>query len=217
MFASEDAGLVVLITGYPQPVLTQPDTVSCDNRLVVVQVLANSHGCVQRVGRPNPGQQTRDCGGRALDPGRERAVYGVEIERTRIEYGELPRLQAGNRLRDGYNELAASAGLSGVTQCKGHGARTLTTFGADGHDPLVLKSLVQQDLIRDGILWTGFHTMCYAHTDADVDYTLEAYERALGALAAALDGDSSDALRGGPIEPVFRAATGFHTKPKDDR
>lgn len=139
----------------------------------------------------------------------------LEVMRDEPVHEHLERL--GNRLRDGYNELAASAGLSGVTQCKGHGARTLTTFAADGHDPLVLKSLVQQDLIRDGILWTGFHTMCYAHTDADVDYTLEAYERALGALAAAMEGDSSEALRGGPIEPVFRAATGFHTKPKDDR
>ena len=37
-----------------------------------------------------------------------------------------------------------------------------------------MKSLVQQELIKRGILWSGFHNMCYSHTEADLDYTLEA-------------------------------------------
>lgn len=136
----------------------------------------------------------------------------LEVMANEPVHEHLERL--GDALRDGYNEIAAELGLADVTACKGHGARTLVTFAGDV-DPLVQKSLVQQELIRAGILWTGFHTMCYSHTDSDVDYTLEAYRTALGALATALESDDPSAhLRGAPIAPVFRAATGFHTKPK---
>ena len=150
-------------------------------------------------------------GGEALALAGTKAT--LEVMRDEPVHEHLERL--GGRLRDGYNALAASHGLADVTACKGHGARTLVTFAGDA-DPLVQKSLVQQELIRDGILWTGFHTMCWAHTDDDVDYTLGAWDRALAALAVALESsDPAIHLRGDPIEPVFRAATGFHTKPKE--
>jgi glutamate-1-semialdehyde 2,1-aminomutase len=136
----------------------------------------------------------------------------LEVMAREPVHEHLERL--GDALRDGYNEVATDLGLGDVTACKGHGARTIVTFGGDA-DPLVQKSLVQQELIRAGILWTGFHTMCYAHTEADVDYTLEAYRGALGSLGRALESDDpASHLRGGAIQPVFRAATGFNTKPK---
>ena len=138
----------------------------------------------------------------------------IEVMQAEPVQEHLERL--GDRLRDGYNAIAKEKGIAHLTGCKGHGARSLVTFDPEGGDPLHQKSLVQQELVRDGVLWSGFHTMSYSHTDADVDHTLEAYDRALGLHArAAEDGDWLGRLRGAPVEPVFRATTGFNTKPKD--
>lgn len=150
-------------------------------------------------------------GGEALSLAATKAT--LEVMRDEPVHAHLERL--GDRVRDGYNEIAARHGLAEVTKAAGHGARSLVSFSAPQVDPLVQKSLVQQDLLRAGILWTGFHTMCYAHTDADIDYTLEVYDAALANLAEALsDADPAARLRGTPIEPVFRPSTGFNTKPR---
>jgi hypothetical protein len=88
------------------------------------------------------------------------------------------------------------------------------TFDAAAGNPLEMKSLVQQELIRHGILWAGFHNVSFAHRDADVDYTLVAWRDALQKLDRAVRaGDVRGALRGDPVEPVFRRTTHFHTRP----
>jgi glutamate-1-semialdehyde aminotransferase len=129
---------------------------------------------------------------------------------------QLDRL--GGTLRDGYNALAAELGLP-FTKCVGYGCRSLVTFSptgaAAGADPLVMKSFVQQELVRHGVLWTGFHNLCAAHDANDVAYLLGAYRAILPALARALEeGRLPQALRGEPVEPVFRRTTNFHVKPQ---
>ena len=121
----------------------------------------------------------------------------------------------GQKLLDGYNAIAAAAGVSHITQCKGHPARTLVTFDARAGNPLHMKSLVQQELIKRGVLWSGFHNLCFAHTDADVDHLLAAYREALPILRDAVAaGAVLAALRGAPVQPVFRKTAAFHTKPR---
>ena len=51
----------------------------------------------------------------------------------------------------------------------------LIVFDDKSGQSLLMKSFVQQELIKRGILWSGFHNMCYSHTEADLDYTLAAY------------------------------------------
>jgi glutamate-1-semialdehyde 2,1-aminomutase len=119
----------------------------------------------------------------------------------------------GRKLRDGYNALAAELGLD-CTRCTGYDCRSLVTFAPEAGDPLVLKSFVQQEMIRRGVLWSGFHTLSYSHTDADIAYTLEAYREVLPLLAAAVaEGRVRERLRGEPVEPVFRK-TSFAAKPQ---
>jgi glutamate-1-semialdehyde aminotransferase len=124
----------------------------------------------------------------------------------------------GGALRDGYNALASELGL-GFTKCVGFGCRTLVSFSpvgaAAGADPLVMKSFVQQELVRHGVLWTGFHNLCAAHDASDISYLLGAYRSILPALDQALrHGKLAEALRGEPVEPVFRRTTNFHVKPQ---
>jgi glutamate-1-semialdehyde 2,1-aminomutase len=120
--------------------------------------------------------------------------------------------KTGKALKDGYNQLAEKLGLS--TKCGGYDARSMISFDAKAGDPLVQKSLMQQELFRCGVLWGGFHNMCAAHSDADVAHTLRAYEEALGFLKKALaSGKPETFLRGQPVEPVFRRVENFNMKP----
>lgn len=126
----------------------------------------------------------------------------------------------GGHLRDGYNAIVAELGLAGLTRATGFGARSMIVFEAKeraaGQDPLVLKSIVQQEMVRRGVLWCGFNTMCFAHTDADVAHILDAYRESLGVLSVALAADCVSAtLRGEPVEPVFRRSSNFNLKPRE--
>jgi glutamate-1-semialdehyde 2,1-aminomutase len=118
---------------------------------------------------------------------------------------EVPaRLEVtGRQLQDGYNQLAAKKGLA--TKASGLPCRTVVNFDAAAGDPLLQKSLVQQELIRHGVLWTGFHNLSFAHGEAEIAHVLAAYERALDALSTALaKGGLAESLRGRPVQAVFR-------------
>lgn len=120
----------------------------------------------------------------------------------------------GKLLKEGYNAIAGELGISHHTRCSGYDCRTLVSFDAAAGDPLELKSFVQQELIKKGILWSGFHNMSFSHTDEDIAYTLKAYREVLGQLKEAVaQGRVGDRLRGAPVEPVFRKVSGFNTKP----
>ena len=124
-----------------------------------------------------------------------------------LENEEVPLYLAskGRKLRDGYNAISTELGMDSYTWCKGHPSRTLVVFDGLAGDPLLMKSLVQQELIKRGILWSGFHNLCFSHTDHDIDYTLDAYCEALSILKAAVEtGMVREMLRGTPVQPVFR-------------
>lgn len=120
----------------------------------------------------------------------------------------------GRILKDGYNNIAQKLGMD-FTKCLGYNCRTIITFDASAGNPLEMKSLVQQEMIKRGILWGGFHNLCFSHTDEDIEYTLKAYEDVLPVLKKAVDEKNVKALmKGGPIEPVFRKTGNFNIKPK---
>jgi len=121
----------------------------------------------------------------------------------------------GKKLREGYNQIAKELGMD-YTTCIGHDARTIVTFASkDGSNPLEMKSLVQQEMIKRGVLWGGFHNMSFSHTDADIEHTLAAYREVLPILKKAMDERNVKGyLKGECVEPVFRKTSNFHTKPK---
>ncbi len=111
----------------------------------------------------------------------------------------------GEKLEAGYNRIARELGIDGYTHCKGHPARTIVLFDAEASDPLAMKSLVQQEMIKRGVLWSGFHNLCLSHTEGDVDYTLSVYREVLPMLKQAVEeGTVEKRLRGEPVQPVFR-------------
>ena len=149
-------------------------------------------------------------GGEALSLAAAKAT--IEEIRAKDVPAHLARL--GHRLKDGYNEAARELSLETATACVGFDCRTMVTFSPAAGDPLVLKSLVQQELLRRRILWQGFHNLSFSHTEADVEEALEAYREVLAVLKGAIElGDAARRLLGTPVEPVFRRTSGFDTRP----
>ncbi|HVN75931.1 MAG TPA: aminotransferase class III-fold pyridoxal phosphate-dependent enzyme [Thermoanaerobaculaceae bacterium] len=149
-------------------------------------------------------------GGEALSLAAAKATI-EELRRCRVpEY--LAR--QGKIVREGYNRIAEALGIAGYTRCTGLDCRTLVTFDPSAGDPLELKSLVQQELIRRGVLWSGFHNMSFSHGPGEVNHLLAAYEEVLPILQKAVEnGTVRKCLKGRPVEPVFRRTSNFNTRP----
>ena len=125
----------------------------------------------------------------------------------------------GRKLLRGYNEIAIELEMS-YTRATGMDCRALIVFDASAGasvgagNPLEMKSLVQQEMIKRGVLWSGTHTICFSHTDEDVAYVLSAYREVLPLLKSAVEsGTVRTKLRGKSVEPVFRKTSNFNTKP----
>ena len=129
-------------------------------------------------------------GGEALSLAAAKAT--IEFMRSHDVPAYLER--QGQRIKQGYNDLCRAARPRGVHPLRGHGLPLdggLRGQGlAAGADPLMQKSLVQQELFRRGVLWSGFHNLCSAHGDADVAHLLGAYAEALTVLREALERDT---------------------------
>ncbi len=110
-------------------------------------------------------------GGEALSLAAAKACMNEIVEKNVPEYLSTQ----GQQLKDGYNKIAAELGMN-YTACSGYNCRTIITFNGDisGCNPLEMKSLVHQEMIKRGVLWGGFHNMCFSHTDEEIAYTLKA-------------------------------------------
>ncbi|HEY9187436.1 MAG TPA: aminotransferase class III-fold pyridoxal phosphate-dependent enzyme [Ignavibacteria bacterium] len=120
----------------------------------------------------------------------------------------------GNYLKENLNNLFNNLNLNFIS-CIGYPYRTMITFNHPELNNLELKSLLQQELFKRGILWSGYHTLSFSHTKDDIEYTIKAYEDSLPVMIEAISNkDIKKYLKGKPIEPVFRKTSNFNTKPK---
>ncbi len=111
----------------------------------------------------------------------------------------------GRDLMEGFRDAVQDHGLGDHIEVEGYPARHVMNFSGDGHDGWLLKSVFQQEGCAAGVLTAGWHAPSYAHTDADVEKTLAAYEGAFSIMKEGLEnGALSDALHGRMVEPVFR-------------
>ena len=149
-------------------------------------------------------------GGEALSLAAAKATINEIKEKNVPAYLQ----KQGNKLKEGYNKITADLGIN-YTKCSGYDCRTIISFNESAGNPLELKSLLQQELIKRGILWSGFHNMSFSHSDEDVEYTLTAYKEVLPILKKAVEEKKVAAyLKGKPVEPVFRKTSDFNIKPK---
>jgi glutamate-1-semialdehyde 2,1-aminomutase len=149
-------------------------------------------------------------GGEALSLAAAKATIEELRDKKVPEY----LVKQGRKLKEGFNSIASDLEMN-YTKCSGFDCRTIITFDSSAGNPLEMKSLVQQEMIKRGILWGGFHNMSYSHSNKDIEYTLEVYRQVLPILKMAVnDKNVSGYLKGEPVEPVFRKTSNFNTKPK---
>ncbi len=143
-------------------------------------------------------------GGEALSLAAAIATIEEMIEKNVPAY----LAEKGKLLKDGYNKICEDLGIQHYTKCVGYDCRSMITFDPSAGNPLELKSYVQQELIKRGILWSGFHNMCFSHTDEDISYTLKVYQEVLELLKTTLsENNIAASLKGKPVEAVFRKLT----------
>ncbi|MEG8947683.1 aminotransferase class III-fold pyridoxal phosphate-dependent enzyme [Rosettibacter firmus] len=149
-------------------------------------------------------------GGEALSLAAAKATIEELKEKNVPEYLN----KVGKKLKDGYNEIASKLGIN-FTKAIGYNWRSMATFDEKAGDPLLQKSLMQQEMIKRGVLWQGFHNISFSHTDEDIDYTLAALEESMSILKKAVEKNNlRETLKGEPVQPVFRKVDNFNIKPK---
>src|SRR6185503_17742776 len=152
-------------------------------------------------------------------------TFGVEalsLAATKATINELrdknePKYldEKGALLKNGYNQLAIEMGADIYTRCIGYNCRSMVTFTAEAGNGLEVKALMQQEMIKRGVLWAGFHNMCFTHSDEDIEYTLSAYRDVLPIVKAAIQsGNVKQYLKGEALEAVFRKVNDYNIKPK---
>ena len=121
----------------------------------------------------------------------------------------------GSIIKEAYNRIARENDMEHLTSCTGYNCRTMVTFSPEAGNALALKTLMQQEMIKRGILWAGFHNMCYSHTDEDIRYTISAYEDVMPLMKVAIaSGAIESYLKGELLEAVFRKVSDYNIKPR---
>jgi glutamate-1-semialdehyde 2,1-aminomutase len=110
----------------------------------------------------------------------------------------------GARLREGYTQAAARHGLTGYVDLVGRDCNLLfTTKNAEKTPSQPFRTLFMQEMIRRGVIAPSF-VVSYSHSEADIDRTVEAADRALSVYAEALSDGVEQHLEGRAVKPVFR-------------
>ncbi|MFI5180656.1 MAG: aminotransferase class III-fold pyridoxal phosphate-dependent enzyme [Thermoanaerobaculia bacterium] len=120
----------------------------------------------------------------------------------------------GRALREGFERITRDLRISEWVRCIGMDCRTMIAFDPSAGNPLELRSLLSQELVRRGILWNGVHNLSLAHGEDEIAWLLAGLTSALSVLRdAAAGGHVREALRGLPMEPVFRRTSKFNVRP----
>jgi glutamate-1-semialdehyde 2,1-aminomutase len=177
------------------------------------KALGNGFSISALVGR----REVMELGG--LRTGRERVfllstTYGAETHTLAAALATMRAYQAepviehlyrqGDRLAAGVSAAAAAHGISDHVGVAGRPCNLIyLTRDRDGKPSQQLRTLFLQELLRGGVLAPSF-VVSYAHTDADIDRTIEVVDAALAVYARALDEGVDRHLVGRPVRPVFR-------------
>jgi glutamate-1-semialdehyde aminotransferase len=119
-------------------------------------------------------------------------------------YEQLHR--GGERLRAGIEQAIADSGLADWVTIGGAAPRTVVEVREPEGEArgMLAKSVLQQELLRRGVLFNGSNFISLAHTEEDLDLAIDAYGAALGRLAEGLPDGLDAILEGSPVQPAFR-------------
>ena len=121
--------------------------------------------------------------------------------------------KVGGRLKKGMNYLAKIYDLEEMIACAGYPCRSVMTIKKFGQyqKPLITKSLIQQELMFRGVLWSQYHSISYSHKNEHIDKSLNAFEDAFKKLSKIVKNNKriENSLIGKPCETVFTRVADF--------
>jgi glutamate-1-semialdehyde 2,1-aminomutase len=110
----------------------------------------------------------------------------------------------GQRLAEGVSKVIDELELDGYFELIGRPCCLVYATRDTNNKPSQwFRALFLQELIKQGILAPSF-VVSYAHSDEDIDRTIEAVRGALIVYKQALEEGVNKFLIGGPVKPVFR-------------
>ena len=114
--------------------------------------------------------------------------------------------QRGEKLINGYKEIINELEINSLTNIIGYPFwPEYQFFDKEGNSSLEIHSLFQQEIVRRGILTRAGMMLSSAHTDQDIDQTLNVFKQALQLVKEAVRTDKVlDWLDGDVIQPVIR-------------
>jgi glutamate-1-semialdehyde 2,1-aminomutase len=129
----------------------------------------------------------------------------IETIRTYRTQGVVEFLwRQGERLRRGVEAVVAELSLEGHFSVLGKTCNLVyATRDREKRPSQPFRTLFMQELVRRGILAPSF-VVSFAHSDTDIDRTVEAVRGALGVYRKALDEGCETYLEGPSVKPVFR-------------
>lgn len=112
---------------------------------------------------------------------------------------------AGRRLRVGFEQITGELGIGDHLRVAGRPSCLIfQTLDPHGQPSQPYRTLFLQELLRRGVLGQSFVTSA-AHTDTDIDHTLDACRAAAAIYARALErGNVDGLLHGRPVAPALR-------------
>jgi glutamate-1-semialdehyde 2,1-aminomutase len=134
---------------------------------------------------------------------------GLETMRIYEREGVVEVLhRQGARLRAGLEAEARRQGVAENFRLMGRDCNLVyAARDAAGQPSQAFRTLVLQETLKRGILMPSL-VVSFAHTDDDIDRTIEAVGEALAVYRRALDGGIERFLQGRPVQPVFRPRNG---------
>ncbi|MCD4670220.1 MAG: aminotransferase class III-fold pyridoxal phosphate-dependent enzyme, partial [Actinomycetia bacterium] len=110
----------------------------------------------------------------------------------------------GTRLTEGCREIIKKYGLESYIRLAGPDFRSIFFFD-DRENGNLHKSLLQQEMIKRGINFTGYNNICYSHKEKDIDETIIAFNESAGLLSNWIkEGSEERMLEGKIVRPVFK-------------
>jgi glutamate-1-semialdehyde aminotransferase len=99
--------------------------------------------------------------------------------------------KTGEMLKEGTTRILDNHGLSGIMKIVG--LAPMTHFIISGFKDITvneIKSFIQQECVKRGVLFVGYHHTCYSHKEMDIQYTLNAYEDVFSLLSKYISGNN---------------------------
>lgn len=171
------------------------------------KAMANGMPIAAVVGRADIMARMEDIFFSATFGGEALSIAAAIATLDKLEREDLPaRLwRRGDALRDAANRVFDRRGLGNLIRFEGDGWWPRINVGAGPVDANIVRSLLRQEFIAEGLYLLSSLNLSLAHDDdVVVRDTLSAMDVALGRVADALDSpDPAACLKGPPIQQTF--------------